>query len=234
MAEQENISLEIREKNAVVEKAENLIDENYGPVQNIINDTLEIVKSEKELRINSAQKYKVAADCLGLVKGHIKTIEDRRKICLKPFKVATGLINDHAKKISGPLKEVINSVENKIRKYDDYLLEEKRKADEKRMAEMEKAAEKNEPIPVEEPAKKPDPAPQQIKTDHTTTSLGDNWKWEMVDFIKFLLHVVEKEMYELLTVDKVNLNKYVKIVKNTRIIPGVKIFNHKSVATRVK
>lgn len=231
---QDGIELAIRENDNVVETAVNLIDEHYGPIQNIVIDTPGIVESEKELRVNSQQKYKVAADCLGLVKGHLKIIEDRRKICLKPFKTSTDLINTFAKKISGDLKGVVNSVENKIRKYDDILQEEKRKADAEAMRKAEEAAKNNEPIPIEESTKEKAPAPQQIKTKNTTVSMVDNWKCEVVDEQAFIKYAVESGQFELIQINQPNLNRLVKMVKNSRLIPGVKVFNHKSIPTRSK
>lgn len=231
-SEETSIELVIKEKDSVIEKAENLITEQYGAIQEIIKDTPGIVEAEKAIKVNSAKQQKVATDCLGLTKSHLKIIEERRKICLKPFKKATDMINARGKEIANPLKAVVDSVEDKLRKYDSFLMEEKRKADAEAMKEIEEAAEKDMPIPTPKPTYQA--PPKNIKTENTTVTMVDNWKWELLDKQKFIDHVVLTGQIELIDVNQTSLNRLVKNVKDSRAIPGIRVYNHKTIPTRSK
>ena len=229
--EEEDIQLVIKEKESIVEKAERLLVD-HGTIPLIILDTPGIVESEKKITVNSVKSEKVATDCLGLTKGHLKVIEARRKICLKPFKMATDIINAKNKEITLQLNEVVDSVENKMRKYDDLLENEKKKADAEEMRKIEEAAANNKPLPA--PAPTYTPPTKSVKTDHTTVSKVDNWKPEILDKNKFIDYAFETGQYEFIDINVPALNQLVKRVKNTRAIPGIKQYNHKSIPTRSK
>ena len=228
-----SIELVIREENAIVAKAADLINEHNNDISEIIIDTPGIVEGEKKLKITSTNKQKEATDCLGLVKSHLKVIEGRRKLCVKPFQDAVKIINDNAEGISGPLKQVANSVEGKYRAYDAELREAKRKADEAEMKRMEEAAKKDLPPPP--PVSQATPAPvKTVKTENTTTSLVPCWKNEILDERKIIDWAIKANRWGLIQVNKTTLNQLAKEVKDSEVIPGLRIYNEPSLPTRSK
>jgi membrane protein involved in colicin uptake len=59
-----------------------------------------------------------------------------------------------------------------------------------------------------------------------------NWKAEVTDLSAFVAWVVKTENYHLVEADQKNLNKYAKMVEDTKQVPGVRIFNDESTTFR--
>ena len=190
-----------------------------------------VVQKANEIVIDSAESQKTAMDYLAVSKSNIKEIDRIRRIFKAPYeKHIKDNIDDPAKQLKEPFQEAQKILSGKLNAYQDLLEKAKAKEDARIEKKMEKALEEGKALPI---------VPEthidtKIKTDHATTSIGDNWQAEVVDPVKAVKAIVDSGRLELLCVHQPSLNKFVKLTKDTVQFDGIKIYNKRSFSSRGK
>ena len=197
-------------------------------IKSVIKATDLLLESARSLKIDSAEKQSRAADVLASVKKELNRIDERRKYYNEPNQEAIRRINSDAKELSKPLDEIKTIIQNKLVKYQDYLMEIKRKEDEKIQKKIEKAVENGKPVPI---------VPQnivekKIETEKSKTSFRDNWTADIINEAAAIKHFAVNNMFHMLCLDERQLKAFAKLNKDTVHIPGIRFWNNKSVVSK--
>lgn len=204
----------------------------------------QIEAEAKELVVDSPESNKEGSSMLGRVMEMIRAVEKKRKQFTEPLNMVIKAWNNSAKGLSIPLKQIKIRIDTKIL---DYHREIERKAEEARRKREKEEAEKQRKIEeqkrklekaktekqaekiedkiekIESKSVTPDVQVQEtIRSENATVSIKKNWT-----------HTVINPMAvprEYLKVDEVAIGRAVK--GGVREIPGVRIFQKSSTATR--
>jgi len=197
-------------------------------IQSIVKQSDDFKSSAVAIQVADEGSQKEAVDCLGLAKNIVKTIDERRKYYTDPLGKIVKAINQSAKNIKQPFEDSMDYIKKEMVSYQYKVEELKRKADEQARKKIEKAVENNKPIPVTKTVD----VETNIKTEDTSLHFRDNWKAEVSDFKSFVEFCVKENMLNLLKVNDSALNQYAKVVKNSRAVPGCRVFNDRTPVTR--
>lgn len=188
-------------------------------LQALSTEVEQFLYEQQELSVASMQDYQSAGEVIKTVKDRIKQLEAKRITYTKPLDEVKAQLMADFKKIAKPLVEFVESTEAKMLTW--YKEEQKRKAEEQ--AKIDAAAlEQAKQAGVSEIVVPVVEQPKTVKTDYATVTVKKTWKAEVVN---------EAEVpREYLVVDQVKINAAVRA--GTREIPGVKIYQAESLATR--
>lgn len=152
----------------------------------------------------------------GLNKLHKEEIK-KKSIFKEPLKKAKETVKEEIKKYLVEQDEIRRQAEEKISQEKEEKFEKAR--------ELEKGGEKEkaEKIRKEETALAT-PLPPEVKAEGT--HLRKHWTWEVED--------LEKIPKEYFTLDRLKINSIVRTMKGKTNIPGIRVFQEPTIATRIK
>ena len=180
--------------------------------------------------ITNLDDLKKATDDISILTKLKKAIEEKRKEYVGPIRSNLDQVNASFKEFTAPLEEADKVTREKI-KWFNLEQEEVRLAQERANQLAADATRKEaathggeitqsiEVVEVQRELKK-------SMTNLGTTSMKDNWTYEVTDFREL------PDEYKLVNTSA--LNAFAKSTKGTREIPGVKIFNDPTVVVRPK
>jgi len=157
---------------------------------------------------------KPANDDLIIIRKVKKAMEEKRKDYLKPFQDHVKETNEAYKTLMEPIEEADKITANKMLAFD---AEQKRKI---REAELNNGEFTIDLTPIE----KPEAVPERVRTNMGSSGQRDNWKWEVVDF------ALVPDTYKM--INPAVLTPTAKSYKDTRTIPGIRIYNEPIIAYR--
>jgi len=172
---------------------------------------------------------KPANDDLIIIRRVKKAMEEKRKEYLLPFQSHVKETNEAYKSLMEPIEEADKLTASKMLAFD---VEQKRRIREAEAIEAEKmelarreAELKGGEITVDlTPVERPEAVPEHVRTDMGMTGQRDNWKWEVVDF------ALVPDTYKM--INPAVLTPTAKSYKDTRTIPGIRIYNEPIIAYR--
>lgn len=135
----------------------------------------------------------------------------------QPLKIAEGIVKEEIRKYLEQQYALRTEAEEKARQ------EKERKFEEARELEKEGKKEEAEQIRQDETALAPT-LPAVVKANGT--HLRKHWTWEVDD--------IDKVPRKLFVLDRLEINKIVREQKGKTNIPGIRVFQESTVATRIK
>lgn len=189
----------------------------------------ELEKKAIDLAVNSDATQVTAVALAGEVKKALKKVEDTRKGYVGPLNEHVREVNALAAEIRAPLERAESALKKQLNTYAAQQELERRKAEEK--ARQEAAAEQERlnaeaaAAGVEAPVVPEVVTPETVSTVRTasgTAFMQGHWTFEVAD--------MSKVPSEYLMLDEKKVRAAIKT--GTRSIPGLNIFEQKSVAIR--
>jgi hypothetical protein len=207
----------------------NIAPEHDAGVKALYTESLSLLTHAEALTIVTAEDNNKATGDVAIVSKLKKAIEGLRKEYVSPIREHLDAINNTFKDFTAPLDKADIIIRGKIKTYN---LEQERKQKEQeeinrlRLEAAQKEAalydgEISESVNLVEVV-----APQKSVTDLGSTGMRDNWTYEVTDFAQV------PDEYKMLNTSAVN--SFVKSNKGTRPIPGIRIFNDRTVVVRAK
>lgn len=199
-------------------------------VLKIYEESLKIRDVAARRVITNLDDLKKATDDISLLTKLKKAIEDKRKEYVGPVRLRLDQLNALFKNFIAPLEEADVMTREKIKTF-NLEQEQIRQAQESANRLTEDAARKeaeahggeiSQPLDLVEVQ----PEIKKASTDLGTTSMRDNWTYEIIDFSKL------PDEYKLVNTSA--LNAFTKSTKGTREIPGVRIYNDPTVVVRAR
>jgi hypothetical protein len=208
----------------------NISPEHDAGVKALYTESLSLLTHAQTLTIATIEDNARATGDISIVSKLKKAIEGLRKEYVNPIRAHLDAINNTFKDYTAPLDQADILIRGKIK---DYNLEQERKQKEQeainamRMEAAQRDAALNngeisEPVNLVEVVE----APQKSVTDLGSASMRDNWTYEVTDFTQV------PDDYKMLNTSAINA--FVKSNKGTRTIPGILIYNDKTVVVRTK
>jgi hypothetical protein len=196
----------------------------------LYKESLSILAHAEALAITKPEDMKLATDDISLISKVQKAIEAKRKDYVTPIREHLDAINISFKDFTAPLNNADTITRQKIKTYN---LDQQRKQREQeqinnlRMEAATKEAalnegELSEPVQLVEVVE----AQKKVVTGLGSTGMRDNWTYTVTDF-KLL-----PDEYKIVNASA--LNAFIKSNKDTRPIPGVRIYNDPVVVVRPK
>jgi hypothetical protein len=76
----------------------------------------------------------------------------------------------------------------------------------------------------------------KVRTEEATHTFSDNWTFEIINKKSAIEAIIQDNHLRgiLLDIDEKELRKYVKLIKDTRPINGIRIWNDKIIRTKVR
>lgn len=194
------------------------------------NEAVRLKEFAEDRVIANLEDMTLATDDLAIIAKVKKGMEEKRKDYLKPFQ-------DHVKETNEAYKSLMEPIEMADRINKDKILAYRQEQERIRLEqeeinrmrleaaqkEMELTGELSESVGLVEVAPE---APKRVSTDMGTAGQRDNWKWEVVDF-----SIVPDE-YKM--INPAVLTPAAKSYKDTRTIPGVRIYNEPIIAIHTR
>ena len=200
-------------------------------IQAIISNNTDIVERATNMVVTNATEQHSAMDVLADCKKFSKQVDSIRKKLVDPYNAWVKQINTRAKEIAKPFTDSKEIIEGKL---NDYFLKqqaEKRRKEALNQKRIERAIENDKPAPVTV-------APvveKTIKSEKSTTSMTTEFKGEVIDKQKFIVeYVIPNNMFHLLDINNKELNNLVKMIKDSKKIAGLNIFERPKITTRSK
>lgn len=180
--------------------------------------------------IKTADDYKRAVDDASLVSKLKKAIEDLRRGYVNPIRERLDEINAKFKAFTSPLDDADKLNRSKMAAFNaeqDRIRKEQEQINRLRVEAAQKEAALNngeisEPVNLVEVQ----PETKKVNTQLGSSNMRDNWVYEVTDF-----KLIPDE-YKMLNTSA--LNAFVKSNKDTRPVPGVRIFNQPVMVIRPK
>jgi len=179
--------------------------------------------------IQSLDDLKAATADLNIIRKLKRSLESLRKDWLKPLQDHTKSINEDFAQVQKPILAADKATADKMNEFDREQARIRREQEEVNRLRIE-AAEKEkalndgvitESVDLIKPVAK---VPEYVRTEAGNAGMRDVWKWEVTDF-KALPDDYKK-------VDEGTLTGVVKGSKGKLSIPGVRIYNEPTRATR--
>lgn len=196
-----------------------------------------------------------------IIKG-IEIVKEKLNYYLKPLKEITDGLEMYFGNMIKPLKSFNNDIILGLKDFNKKLEKERRKqeqelAKEKEQKEKEQQEKKlelqiqaeseddllekqriidemnnieNNELPVHKSAV----IEQKVETEEVKVHFRDNWKIDIINKEEFIKYAVQNNLFEFIDINISNLNRYAKVVKNNKEIPGIKIYNDPSPVRREK
>ncbi|MDD5338444.1 MAG: hypothetical protein PHG35_03410 [Dehalococcoidales bacterium] len=226
-AESHNLDLLLSRKAVAIV---NISPEHDQAVTALYQESLSILAHAEALAITKPEDMKLATDDISLISKVQKAIEAKRKEYVNPIRQHLDAINAAFKDFTAPLNKADTITREKIKTYN---LDQQRKQREQeqinnlRMEAAQKEAalnqgELSEPVQLVEVVA----SPKKVVTDLGSAAMRDNWTYQVTDF-----KLVPDE-YKIVNASA--LNAFIKSNKDTRPIPGVRIYNDPVVVVRPK
>ncbi len=199
-----------------------------GAIQSLYRESLTLRVVAESRQIKTADDMKLATDDAALISKLKKALEEQRKKYVNPIRENLDAVNATFKEFTAPLDGAdrinrekmgaFNKEQERIRQAQEHINQLRNEA-----AQREAALTGGE---ISEPVNEVEVIPEVKKT---TTNLGtsgmrDNWVYEIVDFAAL------PDDYKL--PNTAALNALAKSIKDTRNIPGLRIFNSQVVVVR--
>lgn len=199
-------------------------------VHSYFEEALKLLDYAEGRVITTAEDIKPATDDLSLIAKLKKAMEAKKREYLDPLKAKAEAIRETYSTLMDPVIRADKITKDKILAFQQ---EQERKRQEQEeinrlrivaaQKEMELKGELTESVDLVEVAPE---APKRVSTDIGSTGQRDNWKWEVVDF-----SLVTDE-YKM--INPAILTPAAKSYKDTRTIPGIRIFNEPIIAVNTR
>ena len=198
--------------------------------RNHYEEALRLLEYAERRVITSLEDNKAASDDLTIISRLKKTMEAKKREYLDPLRDQAEAIRETYSTLMDPILAAEKLTKDKMlvygaqqRRIRDAQEEINRKRLEAAQEEMELKGELSESVNLVEVI--PD-APKTIKTFMGTSGTKENWKWEVIDF------ALVPDEYKM--INPAILTPAAKSYKNTRTIPGIRIYNDPIIATRAR
>lgn len=194
------------------------------------NEALSLQEYAEARVIVTAEDLKPTTDDLSIIARVKKGMEGKRKEYVVPLQDQVKEINEAFKTLMEPIEVADKTTRNKILAYrqeqERIRLEQEeinRLKMEAAQKEMKLTGDLSESVDLVEVIPE---APTTVRTDFGTQGQRDNWKWEVTDF------ALVPDEYKM--INAAVLTPAAKSYKDTRTIPGIRIFNDPIIAVKTR
>ena len=193
------------------------------------NEALKLQKYAESRVILTAEDLKPATDDLSILARLKKSLEEKRKECVKPLQDHVKEINDAFKIFMMPIEQADTITREKILAFQlkqKLIREGQEKINQLRLEAAEKQKRlTGEIIDVDLVEVAPEVS-KRIRTEMGTAGQRDNWKWEVTN-----INLVPREYF---IINAGMLTPIVKASKGKIVIPGIRIYNEPIIAVNTK
>jgi len=198
--------------------------------RNHYEEALRLLEYAEKRVIASLEDNKAASDDLTIISRLKKQMEVKKREYLDPLRVQAEAIRETYSTLMDPILAAEKLTKDKMLAYDSEQRriraaqeEINRKRIEAAQEEMKLKGELSESVNLVEVVPE---APKTIKTFMGTSGTKENWKWEVIDF------ALVPDTYKM--INPAILTPTAKSYKDTRTIPGIRIYNDPIIATRAR
>lgn len=187
-------------------------------IKKVLKSSGEIEMIVENMQVISKESQIEATNLVKQIKALKKIINERKEFFTKPFNEVLKYVREQAKALNSPLDEMEKTLREKLINYQEVLEKKAQEQREKFEKKMEKSIKENKPLPVEAPIE----AEKKVKSEESTLTYKDVWKFEIED--------PSKVPAEYMIPDEVKIGKVVR--GGIREIPGVRIYSKKEPSIR--
>lgn len=188
-------------------------------VMSYYTEALKLLDYAEKRIITTIEHAKIATDDLSLIAHLKKGMESKKKECLDPHLAKVTAIRETYSTLMDPILKADKITRDKILGFTKNQEELNRKRIELAEAEMKASGELPSSVVLVEETKK-------VSTELGTSSLRDNWCFEVIDFAQL------PDEYKV--ADSVMLHTIAKKHHDAKQIPGVRFYNQPILAVRAK
>ena len=199
-------------------------------VRNYYDEALKLLEYAEKRVIASLEDNETANDDLTIISKIKKAMEAKRADFLLPYKAHMDAIRETYSTLMNPILEAEKLTKDKMLQYhlkQKLIREAQEEINRKRMEaaqeEMELKGELSESVNLVEVQPE---ISKRVSTEMGSSGQKDVWKWEVVDF------ALVPDEYKM--INPAILTPTAKSYKDTRTIPGIRIYNEPIIATRAR
>jgi len=204
--------------------------ENDTEVKAFFDQAVGLREYAEDLVILTAEDLAPVTNDLSVIAKVKKGMKDKRESYVKPLKDRAAEFIEAFKILMAPVEKADSILREKMLTYNkeqERIRQEQEEINRLRIEaankEMALKGELTESVDLVEVAPE---APKRVSTDMGTVGQRDNWKYEVIDF------ALVPDEYKM--INPAVLTPAAKSYKDTRTIPGVRIFNEPIIAVRTR
>ena len=199
-------------------------------VMSFYNEAVKLQEYAEKLEIITSLDLKPATNDLSIIAKVKKGMEGKRKEYVVPLQNQVKEFNEAFKTLMAPIEEADRITRTKMLAFtreQERIRQEQEEINRKRQeaaeSEMKLKGELSESVNLVEVAPE---APKRVSTEMGTTGQRDNWKWEVTDF------ALVPDEYKM--INPALLTPAAKSYKDTRTIPGIRIYNEPGITVNAR